>query len=356
MLPYLLLLLLTGWIALTHMRPSLLIVNPSLGLSWSVLFVVLVLMIGFRHEVGGDWEAYLVYVENVQGESIYTALRGDPAFELLNWFGANVGGGVYFVNLVCGILFCWGLTSYCRALPRPWLALFVAVSYLVMVVAMGYSRQGVAIGLAMLAITRLQSGSLIRFLFWISLATLFHKSAVVLLPIALFSASRYVVLSIFGVAASAAILFAVFLQEQLDYFSYVYLEAEYASSGAGVRIAMNAVPAALFLGLRQRFRLDPNAENFWKWMAWSALLFIPLLVVSPSSTAVDRVALYWIPLQLMVFSRLPDALGVHGNRNPFWVYLVAAYSAIVMLAWLFFADTAHAWLPYRFYPWEALWS
>ena len=114
--------------------------------------------------------------------------------------------------------------------------------------------------------------------------------------------------------------------------------------------SMNALPAAVFLIFRKRFQLSPEQRSFWTWMACSALLFIPLLVVSPSSTAVDRVALYWIPLQLFVLSRLPNALGQRDGKNADWVYGVVAYSAVVHFVWLVFADTAFAWLPYQFYP------
>ena len=48
-------------------------------------------------------------------------------------------------------------------------------------------------------------------------------------------------------------------------------------------------------------------------------MFVVLLVVSPSSTAVDGVALYWIPLQLFVMSRLPNALGLREGKNAIWV-------------------------------------
>ena len=71
---------------------------------------------------------------------------------MLNWLAARTELGPYFVNTVCAALFAWGLVVFCRAQPRPWLALVVAVPYLVTVVAMGYTRQGTAIGLAMLAL------------------------------------------------------------------------------------------------------------------------------------------------------------------------------------------------------------
>jgi hypothetical protein len=354
---YLLLLLMIGWLALAHMRPQSGLSAARLGLAWPAVFVLITVIIGFRFEVGGDWVAYQIHVDDLKEEPLDAIVGyGDLAYQLLNWLGANVGGGVYFVNLICGALFSWGLAAFCRSQPRPWLALLVAVPYLVIVVAMGYSRQGVAIGLAMLAITKLQNVSIGRFVFWIAIAALFHKSAVILIPFAVFAASRYRLFTLIGVAISAGLMFFLLLQEQLDYFMHAYIEAEYASSGAAIRIAMNAIPAAIFLAFNKRFNIDLKIRGFWVWMAWGALLFVVILMLSPSTTAVDRVALYWIPLQLMVFSRLPDAFGLPGRRNPLWVTSIVAYSATVMLVWLVFADMAHAWLPYRFYPWEALWS
>jgi hypothetical protein len=86
----------------------------------------------------------------------------------------------------------------------------------------------------------------------------------------------------------------------------------------------------------------------------SALVLVVVLYLSPSSAAVDRVALYWIPLQIFVWSRLPIALGSRRGNKKIWIILVLAYSAAVMFVWLGFADHAYAWLPYQFYPWEWL--
>jgi hypothetical protein len=54
-----------------------------------VIFVLLVLMVGLRHEVGGDWSSYLVHVESAGDQSLLGAVStGDPAYSLLNWLGA----------------------------------------------------------------------------------------------------------------------------------------------------------------------------------------------------------------------------------------------------------------------------
>jgi len=150
----------------------------------------------------------------------------------------------------------------------------------------------------------------------------------------------------------SGLLYVVFLQEAVAGLQYGYLEAEYQSSGAAVRIFMNAVPAVVFLSFRHRFHMPRAEKEFWIWFSLIALGFVMLLKVSPSSTAVDRVALYLIPLQLFVFSRLPEAFGrMSGRGNRGWVLLVVGYSALVQFTWLFFATHAFAWVPYQFYPW-----
>ena len=324
---------------------------------WRVIYVLLVLMIGLRHEVGGDWVQYIEmldsYADNTTADKF--AFQ-DPAFVLLNLLATWSGTGVYSLNLLSAIFFSWGLVVFCRSQPRPWLSLVVAVPYLITVVAMGYTRQGVAIGIAMVAMVALGQGNIIRFILWIAFAALFHKSAIILIPLAILASTKRRVITFVWVAMVGLILYALLLQEAASFLIYGYVESEYQSSGAAIRIAMNALPAALFLIFRKRFQLELEERNYWTWMAWGALLFILLLIVSPSSTAVDRVALYWIPLQLFVLSRLPNALGQKAGKNAGWVFAVVAYSATIHFVWLVYADTAFAWLPYQFYPWVRLWQ
>ena len=324
---------------------------------WRVTYLVLVLMIGLRHEVGGDWYQYLAMLGMYEGTGNLENLKfEDPAFAFLNSLATWSGGGVYLVNLLSAIFFSWGLVIFCRAQPRPWLALVVAIPYLITVVAMGYTRQGIAIGIAMAGVIALVQGKIFRFFIWIILATLFHKSAIILVPLAIMARNKRIGFTLLWVVITIVIVAVLLLQEAASFLIFGYVENEYQSSGAAIRIAMNAFPGALFLFLNKRFQLSSEQRSFWKWVSWSALLFIPLLIVSPSSTPIDRLALYWIPLQLFVLSRLPSALGQSSGSRAFWVYVVVAYSATVHFVWLFFADTAFAWVPYQFYPWVWFWK
>ncbi len=356
MLPYWFLFGVAAWLAVTRLRP---VVSPAKRWPdwWRVTFVLLMLMIGLRHEVGADWLTYLEHIENASGDSLLDTIgTGDPAYGLLNWLAARSGLGPYFVNTVCAVIFSWGLVVFCRAQPRPWLALVVAVPYLVTVVAMGYTRQGAAIGLVMLGLVALSERKLLRFVVFVALAAMYHMSAVILMPLAVLAGTRHRVWTLLWVGVASAVLFVLLLQESVEALNTTFIEAQYQSQGAAVRMAMNAMPAIIFLWFRRRFVMPQADRTFWTWMSLGALGFVGLLLVSPSSAAVDRVALYWIPLQLFVLSRLPNALGKPGGLNGILVCGVVAYSAAVLLVWLFFATHAFAWLPYQFYPWVALWS
>jgi hypothetical protein len=329
----------------------------SWSLGFQLYFLLLVLVVGWRHEVGGDWSNYLPAIDIALQQSFEEALAqtGDPAYKSLNWMSAHAGAGIYGVNLVCAVVFSYGLMVFCRNTPRPWLSLAVAVPYLVIVVAMGYTRQGVAIGLIMLALVALDKGSLAKFIVWVVLAALFHRTALILIPMAIFAGRKNWV-AIVGVLFTLVLLFFLLLAEHVDNMVAGYITDQLDSSGAAIRIAMNALPAIVFLLFRQRFNLTDAQRTFWTWMSLGGLAFIVLLGLSPSSTAVDRVALYWIPLQLYVWSRLPFAMARTHNAQLPWVAGVLLYSLAVQFVWLFFAVHSYGWIPYQFYPWEWLWS
>jgi len=316
-------------------------------LALSCFGLILILAIGFRYEVGGDWFSYLSMLLRAGSERAPLFwISSDPGFAMLNVLVARANLDIWAVNAVCAALFTGGLIRFCRAQPRPWLALLVSVPYLVIVVAMGYTRQSVAIGLIMAGLPDLQRDRKIRFLAWVLVAATFHKSAVLLIPVAMLISSRNWIISFLWIAFIGIAAYLLLLADSVESLRYGYLESQYSSGGASVRIAMNAVPASLFIWKARDFGLKPVQRRLWTYLSIASLGAVAALLLSPSSTAVDRLALYLIPMQLFTFSHLPEALGPSPLRRvaPLGVVI---YSGLILFVWLNFGSHAFAWLPYR---------
>lgn len=310
--------------------------------------IVLALVIGLRFEVGGDWAGYgrmfaytrLSSFEDVLGED-------DPAYRLLNWVVQKIGAEIWLVNLVCGAIFSWGLVRFARTQANPWAVLVVAIPYLVIVVAMGYTRQAVAIGILMGGLAALIRGATIpKFALYVVAAALFHKTAIVALLLVLVSARRNLFLNLIFILAALAVLYDTLVAESVDVLMRNYVEARFNSQGALIRVSMVLVPALLFLAARKRFGFRPEEDILWRNFAYATLILAVMLGVLPSSTVVDRLALYVLPLQLAIIARVPGYLLKSGYAR----LLIVTYAFAIQYVWLNFAAHAYFWLPYEFYP------
>ena len=75
------------------------------------------------------------------------------------------------------------------------------------------------------------------------------------------------------------------------------------------------MPALFFLFFnRSRFSLPPLTQRIWTLISIMTLVLSIGLLTIASSTAVDRLALYLIPIQLFVGARLPDTSFLGLNR------------------------------------------
>lgn len=344
MWPYWLMFLLPAWAVLMPGRLK----ASQAWVPWAFIYVLFALMMGLRHEVGGDWATYLPHFLDISSFTMREVLqRGDPGYYMVNWLVAQAGGSIYHVNLVCAVIMAAGTVVFCRAQPNPWLALLAAVPYMLVVVGMGYTRQAVALGFALLGLAALGNRRTRAFVIWVAIGATFHKSAVLLLPIAALAASRNRLLTAAIVGVTTVLLYYLLLADATEALWTNYVEAQYQSQGGMIRVLMNVVPAVLLILFGKRLVPEPHERKLWLWIAVFALVCLPL--VGLASTAVDRVALYLIPIQLFVFARIPRLASTVQTRTPLVVGVVGYYAA-VLFVWLNFATHAFAWLPYQIMP------
>lgn len=174
------------------------------------------LAIGLRYNVGADWGTYKILYSYAGYASLGRLLAfGDPGYQLLSWGLRQLGAEIWALNLVCSLIFTWGLYRFAKAQPDPWLAFVVAVPYLIVVVAMGYTRQAVAIGILMAGLASLKQGaSIVRFAIYVAAAALFHKTAVMVLPLVIFSGRRNRLMNVMAGIAACVLLYDLFLDRK----------------------------------------------------------------------------------------------------------------------------------------------
>lgn len=314
-------------------------------LAMALLCVLITALVGLRFEVGADYYNYMEIFEETARLELGRAIeRGDPAYQLLNWLVAEAGWEQWVVNLVCAAIFTWGLARFARAQPAPMATLLVAFPYLVLVVANGYTRQSVAIGLILAGLAQvIRGGSVLRFALYVTIAATFHRTAVVVLPLVILASERNKFVNLIAGAAVLVLLYDLLLAESVDTLVENYIEARYGSQGAAIRVAMSAVPAALLFLFGGRLGFDRQEHATWRLFALASLSMVPLLILLPSSTAVDRVALYLLPIQLAVIPRLLRGLGT----EMFGKLALVLYCFLIQFVWLNFAAHARYWIPYQ---------
>ena len=313
-----------------------------------ILFIIFAMVIGLRDETGGDFFNYKRTVDFMVYERFTTSLQhNDPAFtviaEISNWLGFHI----YGVNFACGVFFLYGLLRFVRTLPDPWLAIAAAVPYMVIVIAMGYIRQGVSIGFILLAIMDVDRKNYGWLAFHLGMALLFHIASVAVLPLFAIGLLRRQPLAVLALAIVGALAYGVVFRDRFNGFYNGYVATEYDSSGALVRLLMNAVPAVIFLALRRRYPIGDTVKVFWTAVSLLSLAMLPLLAVSTSSTWIDRLGLFLSPIQLVVFGYMGTVFAEHPREQRLATFLALLFYGAVLFVWLNYAVNASAWIPYR---------
>ncbi len=313
-------------------------------LLWWLIGIFYILFIAFR-ECGGDYNNYLNRFNELSYLNLSQAISfGDKSYQFISYYINKMHLGFVTLTFICAFVSISGLISFLRRQYNPWLGLAVAVPYLIIVVYMGYMRQGIAIGLVMMGLVELSKGRFWRFVFFVILATSFHKSAIMMISFGIFAGKKGKLLKAIGVLTALVGVWTAFVSSEATVLWQNYVEAQIQSQGAMIRVVLNNIPALLLFYFRKEWKRYFSDYNFWKMIALASIA--SLFLVKFSSTAVDRMALYFIPLQIVVYSRLP--LLSKRIISPLAVtYLILFFYLLVLTIWLNFATHAYYWVPYR---------
>lgn len=321
-------------------------------LNWIGYWIVLIglfLFSGFRFDVGCDWGSYASHF-NVGAflDPVSALARRDPG----HWYLVSVlnefGFSYLSLNIVTSAIFFVGVHFLARRQPDPLAFLVLCFPILIINMPMSTIRQGAAIGFMCLAFAAFIDRRILFYAGWIVLGSAFHSSILVFLMLTPFVRGRFNSRTIaLGLLLAVPGAFALLQTEVASVAESRYIDTGRDSAGAAFRLGILSLSGLFFLYVlapawRRKFAYDFKLAAIGAWMmvGFFGLFFV-------SSVIGDRFGYYLIPIQAMIFARIPYLQ--LGRRRQ--IYAIAPYAA---LTFMFLVWTQISWhfnqcyIPYQF--------
>ena len=236
--------------------PSVLAISsPKRGQTiWMALvFLLFVFLVGFRLNVGMDWNNYEDMHIWIARESVSDLfLQPEPLSSLLFWSSAKLGLGSTLSNVTAAIILMLGVLAFAARTRDPWIALVAATPYLIIAFGMSGIRQAMAAGVMLLVIATWDKTSLLGRTLGMVVASLFHTSAFLGLLFVLWDSRLSVVRKLTFAALVVGIFYSVggvtaLYTDSWEYYQDAYLAGPKSIESPGVRyhVRRGAFPAAI---------------------------------------------------------------------------------------------------------------
>ena len=327
--------------------------KTSIIVSFTFL-ILLILFAGTRNEIGGDWNNYYNFFTSFETKG-FKILQKDFLFFFVNYVFYNLGLSIFFLNTFTALISILLIIKYSENFYNPKLAILISIPYIIIVVLMGYNRQGIALCILMFSINYFKEKKYLQFILLVITASLFHYASLfyllfvlifiknkLKLLINLIFFSFLIILSLF-IFQYDYYLFRIFNFFNSKYYWYVSDGNYFASTGIYYRLLINLVPAIILIIFHKKFDSNKNEKKLY--LVFSLLTIIVFPVASLGSTFVDRLFIFLYPLQLYVYSNY-NCYITERSHNIF-IFLLFIFYFIILYVYLVFGLYSSEWIPYK---------
>ncbi len=313
---------------------------------WIFVLFFLSIFIGFRNEIGGDWITYEKFYHTVHNLSFYETLNSSLVYVYINKIAYYTGTQFVGVNVICALIFMFSLAIFLNNSKNKWLALAISFPIIILILGMGYTRQGLAFSFSLFLIKALEDKKLLKSIIFIFLAILSHKSALFICSFLLFLSIWYYK-KYFTLLLSIIIpIFFVFL----FWYYYKHLFHFYAgfgqhmySYGSLPRSLLILFVAVLFIINKKKFK-NMNEYQIFIYTAFASMIIFLFPFSITTSIVADRLLLYLYPLKL-VFIAFAD---LNDKTMRFITFIISSLYFFYLIIWISFGKNSFSWLPYEF--------
>jgi len=301
-----------------------------------VLFA-LFLFAAFRFEVGCDWSGYFNQYKTQSYSTFDKALaQQEPLWWALMEGIHQLDLAYPWVNVLSSGFFFYGVHVLARRQPDPLGFLVLLFPVLIINLPMSGIRQGAAIGILCIAFVAFMDKRLLRFVVLTLLASTIHSSAIVFLLLAPLVQGEFTKKRLAAAAALAVPGTLVLLSgEAAQLATTRYVGTGVDALGAAFRVGLLLITGgAYFWLLRTKWRQSYLQD--YKLVSVGALIMLGMLLLLPISSVIgDRLGYYLVPIQAMIFARIPY-LPIRKNK----AFLSAAPYlgfGLMFIVWIYFS-------------------
>lgn len=319
--------------------------NKLYGFVEYFFLLLLVIFVGLSYQIGGDWIWYLRNFEifgNINFlEFNYSYNYG---FVFINWFFYKIGASYYFVKIFCALLLVISIKFFFTSFKIDRLLAYCIFFPLgIVVISMGFVRQGCALSFLMISLTFLLNKKYLQSYIFFLIGVSFHKSMLIFFPILYIISPKYKLIIPF-----ILLIFIYFFYDHLSHLIKIYLGSEKGvhydvSRGSYVRTIMTLMPAVLFITFFNTFDIQIIAKKILLYFSIFIIIISFLTILYP--TFVDRILLYLVFFQAIIYSLFCELFSLKNK-----MYLKSIFVLIYLFILNFFLNFgfhANFWIPYK---------
>ena len=317
-----------------------------------IALALICLVVGFRNEVGNDWGAYVTFFNGFQFYSFDSVFSGEYeiGFGLMNYLLARANMH-YTVMFFLIALFTWAFffkSLDIRILP---ILIFFVFTDEYFFWSMNVIRQFMAMAMFLYSIQFIIQRRLIYFVGLIALATLFHTSAIIMLPVywlpvnklykpriwfviylvTIFLSNTSIINTLMTKLMFALAEFIPLLSVYLNYFGGEKLLAAKIAIGLGYLFKI-LVGIFIFLFCEKVTDKYPSTKIYFVLFFFGAIIFNLFYMIH----LIDRINHYFILMRSVILSLIVYHLWVEERKKLlvwtftglyFFLFLMAIYNS-----------------------------